>query len=206
VHVADAQRTVFDEAQAHLGEQGDEILRGDKAMAAVKMLGEPGPLFRTSRKVNGQDTSAGFQYSTDLESTLLPGFARQVMQHHGGQHGVELPVGKRQRFGQRVLEGHVLIGLFRLLRCARNHLRRCIDSLNGACRADAPLRGDGECPGPTPPRPKSLRPVLALPSVGSLPGNPLLDRTTRARPAGHSETPSGVHVPSYSLLRPRPWS
>ena len=68
VHVADAERSVFEEAQAGVGEQGGEILRDDTAVASVKMLRQPCSMFRSSRKVYGQHASAGPQDSTNLGS------------------------------------------------------------------------------------------------------------------------------------------
>jgi len=95
VHVAEAQRAVFDEPQARVAEQGDEVLRGNAAMAAMKMFGQPWSLPGFPRKIYGQNASTGFQDSTHLGSALLPRFARQVMEHHRGDYRVELSVGKR---------------------------------------------------------------------------------------------------------------
>jgi len=53
VHVAEPQRTVVDEPQTRVGEQDDEILRRDTAVAAMKVFRQPCSLRCSSRKIHG---------------------------------------------------------------------------------------------------------------------------------------------------------
>lgn len=52
-----------------------------------------------SCEVGDQRSSAGLQNPSYLAGKLLASFAGQVMEHHSGQHSVELGVWKRQRLG-----------------------------------------------------------------------------------------------------------
>src|SRR3977135_3806665 len=79
-------------------------------------------------EINRKYPPARLQNPSHLAGALLAWLARQVVKHHGGQHGVELSAGKRQRLGGRILEGNLDAGLSGLLLRPGNHLRRCVDA------------------------------------------------------------------------------
>jgi len=100
------------------------------------------------REVNGQHSSAGFQNPSHFVSTLLASFAAQMMKHDRGQYGIEFTVGKRQPFGDPILEDNLSASFVGLPTRPGKHLWRRVDSIDFACGTDALLGGDGECASP----------------------------------------------------------
>ncbi len=109
---------------------------------AMKVSERALPVSRRSSEVDGKQSPPRLQHALHLANALVPCFPRQVMKHHCAQHDIESCVRKRQRFGEPVLEDDLRPGLLCLVACPRNHRRRRIDSVNRACRADAPFGCD----------------------------------------------------------------
>ena len=69
-----------------------------------------------------------------------------MMQHHRGQDSIKRPIRERHFLGDRIFEGNLDAGPLCFHARPRNHLRRCVDSIDSACRSDASLGGDGQRP------------------------------------------------------------
>src|SRR6266851_3651708 len=100
------------------------------------------------REVNRQYSSAGLQNPSHFVSTLLARFAAQMMKHDRGQYGIEFTVGKRQCFGDPILEDNPSASFVGLPTRPGKHLWRRVDSIDSACGADALLGGDSKCASP----------------------------------------------------------
>lgn len=147
MQVADAHRTALDRVQACVGQQFNQVVEIDITVV-MKMIKKPLlSLFRPC-KINGQHSSSWLQNSSHFVSTLLASLAAKMMKHDRGQYRIELTVGKRQSLDDAILEHHLRASLLGLLTRPGQHFRRSVNSVDFACRADAPLRGDRECASP----------------------------------------------------------
>src|SRR5262249_5714600 len=59
-----------------------------------------------------------------------------MMKHDGGQHDIELSVGKRKFLGKRFSENDFDANLSRFLLCSGNHLRRGVHVVNRSSCSD----------------------------------------------------------------------
>src|SRR5215510_9745784 len=114
------------------------------AMTAMKVIKKRFPSRRSPSEVDRQHATAWLQDPAHLDGQLLSCFSRQMMKHYGGQHDVELSVGKRQRLSHCFFENDFNAGLSRFLLRPGNHLQRGIQSVDHACRPDLSFGGNNQ--------------------------------------------------------------
>src|SRR5262245_27538671 len=114
------------------------------AMPVMKVVEKTFVLPCALSEVNGQHASARLQNATHFDGEFPARFWRQMMKHQRAQHGIELPVGKRQRLCERLFEHDFDAGPSRLLLCARDHLRRRFNAVDCAGWPNLPFSGNSQ--------------------------------------------------------------
>jgi len=91
LQIPPSHRTAFDNAQAGLGRQRNEVAR---VHSAVSMKVGEQSLSRASHEIDGEETTAGLEHTPRFTDRLHWTGPGEVMQHDGAEYHVELCVGK----------------------------------------------------------------------------------------------------------------
>jgi hypothetical protein len=113
--------------QARFAEHRRHVLKLYMTVS-VQVCEESSTFARGFSEVHRKDPAAWPQNPPDFANTRLTRFDRQVVKHQGAQDSVEMCIGKRQCFGNSILENDLNSSSLCLPVSSTDHFRRCINS------------------------------------------------------------------------------
>src|SRR5215469_776246 len=143
MQIPEAYETIFDTVESSFSDQAIQVAGFDVSVA-LKSTEDTPSLPCRSFEIDHEPSPARLQDPPDLVCALPARLGAKVMEHHCGQHDIEVFVRIGQRFDDSFTEFNLSAGFGGLFPCPGDHLGRGIDSTHDSSGADILFGGNRE--------------------------------------------------------------